>query len=94
MRKIILLSLLMIGILYNAKAWNNLRIIDPLNPWWDLPAMITQADITFHPKGAFTEVGMYLTFATHKDEPDSTIQLEAIYHFDLPANAMVSDSWL
>jgi hypothetical protein len=94
MRKTILVILLIVPALFNLKAWNDLRIIDPMNPWYDLPSSITQADITFHPKGTFIEVGMYLTFATDEDQPDSSIQLEAIYNFDLPANAIVSDSWL
>ena len=94
MRKTILLTILIFAALLNTNAWNNLRIIDPMNPWYDLPSKITKADITFHPKGTFIEVGMYLTFATDEEEPDSTVQLEAIYNFDLPANAMISDSWL
>jgi len=94
MRKTILLTILIFAALLSAKAWNNLRIIDPMNPWYDLPSRISQADITFHPKGTFIEVGMYLTFATDEEELDSTVQLEAIYNFDLPANAIISDSWL
>ncbi|KPL16556.1 MAG: hypothetical protein AMS23_03105 [Bacteroides sp. SM1_62] len=94
MRKILFFILLIVPALFNLKAWNDLRIIDPMNPWYDLPSKITQADITFHPKGAFMEVGMYLTFATDEYGPDSSVQLEAIYNFDLPANAMISDSWL
>jgi Ca-activated chloride channel family protein len=94
MRKYLLLLIFIFAAVFNLKAWNNLRIIDPMNPWYDLPSSITQADITFHPKGTFIEVGMYLTFATDKEELDSTVQLEAIYNFDLPANAMISDSWL
>jgi hypothetical protein len=94
MRKTILLTILISAAWLNASAWNNLRIIDPMNPWYDLPSRISQADITFHPKGDFIEVGMYLTFATDEEAPDSSVQLEAIYNFDLPANAIVSDSWL
>jgi len=94
MRKTILLTILIFAALLNTNAWNDLRIIDPMNPWYNLPSRISKADITFHPKGTFIEVGMYLTFATDEEEPDSTVQLEAIYNFDLPANAMVSDSWL
>jgi hypothetical protein len=94
MRKTVLLTILIFAALINANAWNNLRIIDPMNPWYDLPSRISQADITFHPKGTFMEVGMYLTFATDEDQPDSSVQLEAIYNFDLPANALISDSWL
>lgn len=94
MKKTILLSIFLFAALIHINAWNNLRIIDPMNPWYDLPSKITQADITFHPKGTFIEVGMYLTFATDEEEPDSSVQLEAIYNFDLPANAIISDSWL
>jgi Ca-activated chloride channel family protein len=94
MRKIILPVLVAVLAFSPAKAWNDLRIIDPMNPWWALPSMITRADLTFHPKGAFVEVGLYLTFATEGTAADSTLPLEAIYNFDLPANAMVSDSWL
>jgi len=94
MKKTILLTILIFAALLNTNAWNNLRIIDPMNPWYDLPSSISQADITFHPKGTFIEVGMYLTFATDTEEPDSSIQLEAIFNFDLPANAIISDSWL
>jgi hypothetical protein len=60
MRKTLLLILLIAPALFNVKAWNDLRIIDPMNPWYDLPSRITRADITVHPKGAFMEVGMYL----------------------------------
>jgi len=94
MRKILLLAILIFSALLNTNAWNNLRITDPMNPWYDLPSRISQADITFHPKGTFMEVGMYLTFATDEEGADSSVQLEAVYNFDLPANAMISDSWL
>ena len=94
MRKILFSIILICAAIFNVNAWNNLRIIDPMNPWYDLPSRITQGDITFHPKGTFIEVGMYLTFATDEEEPDSSVQLEAIYNFDLPANAIISDSWL
>ena len=93
-RKSIVLIILIFSALVNIKAWNNLRIIDPLNPWYDIPSEISQADLTFHPKGTFIEVGMYLTFATVDNKIDSTVQLEAVYNFDLPANAMITDSWL
>ncbi len=93
-RKSIVLIVLIFSALINIKAWNNLRIIDPMNPWNYLPAYLTQADLTVHPKGTFIEIGMYLTFATDQHKPDSSVQLEAIYNFDLPANAMITDSWL
>jgi len=93
-KSILIIFLIVSAILQNINAYNNLRIIDPMNPWWDLPSSISSADITINPKGIFLEVGMYLTFATDPNEFDTAAQLEAIYNFDLPPNAIITDSWL
>ena len=93
-KKAVILFLLASALFQHIYGNNNLRIIDPMNPWRDFPAFITRTDLTITPKGSFMEMGIYLTFSTDPDEFDTTMQLEAIYNFNLPENAIVTDSWL
>ena len=93
-KKAVILFLLASALFQHIYGNNNLRIIDPMNPWRDFPAFITRTDLTITPTGSFMEMGIYLTFSTDPDEFDTTMQLEAIYNFNLPENAIVTDSWL
>ncbi|MBK6949406.1 MAG: hypothetical protein IPH16_16250 [Haliscomenobacter sp.] len=73
-----------------------LRVSDPQATWKNAPATIEEAVFTLAPHGAFTEVGMYLTFSAKGSEslfaPD--LPLEVRFEFQLPKEAMVTDSWL
>jgi hypothetical protein len=93
-RKAVILFLIGSVLFQHIYAYNNLRIIDPMNPWWNLPAFISRTDLTITPQGSFMEVGIYLTFSTEPNATDTAVQLEAIYNFDLPADAIITDSWL
>lgn len=71
-------------------------VTDP-QTWWGTPnATIEEALFTFEPKGAYTEVGMYLVFSAgeYTQVFDPAADLEVNYFFELPEKAMVTDSWL
>ena len=73
-----------------------LRVYDPQASWRTAPVNIDEAIVTLAPHGAYTEVGMYLTFSAKGAEslfaPD--LPLEVRFEFQLPREAMVTDSWL
>ena len=56
---------------------------------------IDHAEFTFHPRGAYIEVGMYLTLSAGNSYLAEQMNLlEIVMGFDLPEDAMVIDSWL
>lgn len=73
-----------------------LRVTDPARGWPTLDARIEEAAVTLAPHGAYSEVGIYLTFSAKGKEYSFApgTPLEISYAFDLPARAMVTDSWL
>lgn len=75
-------------------AQNSLSVSDP--QWWCCaePAEIDEALITAEPKGLYTEVGMYLTFSALDGWFFLHDTLEVVLDFELPADALVVDSWL
>lgn len=76
-------------------AQGSLKVGDPRTSWYTSQGTIEEATISLKPLGAYWEVGLYLTFSARGtqwyNKPDS---LEIAYRFDLPANAIVHDSWL
>lgn len=76
-------------------AQSSLKVGDPRTSWLTSQGTIEAATISLKPLGAYWEVGLYLTFSARGtqwyNKPDS---LEIVYRFDLPANAIVHDSWL
>jgi hypothetical protein len=74
---------------------NQLRVGDPRNSWQTYQGTIEEASLTVAPKGLFMEYGLTLTFSSRGTiwtEVKDT--LEVTLNFDLPENAMITDSWL
>jgi len=76
------------------QAYNYLYVSDP--QFWDQDeGTIEKAEFTIHPRGIYMEVGMYLTLSAQDTWFNgSENPLEIVLDFDLPDNAMVTDSWL
>lgn len=90
---------LLFGILFfsltNLFGHNQLRVGDPRNSWQTYQGTIEEASLTVAPKGLFMEYGLTLTFSSRGTiwtEVKDT--LEVTLNFDLPENAMITDSWL
>jgi len=79
---------------FELSAHNYLFVQDP--QFWDGDGgTIEEAQFTIHPRGAYMEVGMYLTLSaggTRLERHENP--LEIVMGFDLPDGAMVVDSWL
>jgi len=90
---ILLIALLHFSILsYSA---NSLKIIDPQCRWcYNFQASIKSAELEITPKGGFIENNLYLTIGLSEPYSSSGQQLEIILDFGLPANSIVTDSWL
>ncbi|HAQ36878.1 MAG TPA: hypothetical protein DCQ58_00080, partial [Saprospirales bacterium] len=72
-----------------------LRVSDPRNSWYSYPGTIREASMSIHPKGAYLEYGLYLTFSSEGSPwNQSSDTLEIVLNFDLPEEAIVIDSWL
>ena len=92
--KLILLTLSSFLVL-NLFSTNNLRIIDPqYGSWYTYPATIETAELQIKPMGAYVENNLYLTIGLSEPFTDNSKKLEIILDFDLPANSLVTDSWL
>ena len=75
-------------------AYSYLYVEDPQRFDGDL-GTIDHAEFTFHPRGAYIEVGMYLTLSAGNSYLTEQMNLlEIVMGFDLPDDAMVIDSWL
>ena len=74
-------------------AYDRLTIRDPQS-WRYGYGTIEDATISVHPKGIYMEVGIYLTISARNINFYGQTQVEVEYFFDLPANAIVTDSWL
>ena len=93
--KTTLLFVVLFFSLTNVFGHNQLRVGDPRNSWQTFQGTIEEASLTVAPKGLFMEYGLTLTFSSRgtiwtqvKDT------LEVTLNFDLPENAMITDSWL
>lgn len=90
-------SLIVLFILqmFSLYAWNSLMVSDPRNSWYSYPGTIREASMSIHPKGAYLEYGLYLTFSSEGSPwNQSSDTLEIVMNFDLPEEAIVIDSWL
>ena len=72
----------------------SLKIVNPATWWQSEPGTLEKASIAIHPKGAYTEMGMYLEFSARSVSFSATDNLEIEYKFSLPADAIINDSWL
>jgi len=93
MRKyFILLGMLFLWI-NQGHSQNWLSVSDPRNSWEWSPGWVESMTVTVHPKGIYSEVGLYLEFSAGSMFEKSDT-LEIVYKFTLPPNALVVDSWL
>lgn len=93
--KQILLSFLLVIPIANLFGYNQLTVGDPRNSWYTYQGTIEEASLSVRPEGLFMEYGLNLTFSSRGTNWTSVNDsLEVILRFDLPANAIVHDSWL
>jgi Ca-activated chloride channel family protein len=93
--KSILLSSLFILLCIGGFCSTQLKVGDPRSSWYTSQGNIEEASLTIRPKGLYMEYGLYLTFSSKGSNwtnPQDT--LEVTLNFDLPANAIIHDSWL
>lgn len=94
MRKLLLIVMLLMAV-GHVFGYNDLRVGDPRNSWWTSQGTIEKASLTVRPKGLFMEYGLYLTFSSRGSNWTGSLDtLEITLNFDLPENAIISDSWL
>ena len=94
MKNLILCCLLLFAVIH-VSGNNDLRVGDPRNSWWTSQGTIENASLTVRPKGLFLEYGLYMTFSSKGSNWTSAQDtLEVTLNFDLPENAILTDSWL
>lgn len=72
----------------------SLRVGDPRLGGSTQQGTIEEAVLSIRPKGLYLEYGLYLTFSARGTTYKATDSLEVTLKFDLPAGAVVHDSWL
>ncbi len=73
----------------------SLRVGDPRNSWQTEQGTIEEASLTVAPKGLFMEYGLTLEFSSKGTKWTNVKDtLEVTLDFNLPENAMITDSWL
>ena len=74
---------------------NSLRVQDPQQTWRAGTARIETASFDVRPRGLYAEVSLNMTYSAQGTSYSaSTDTLEIQHYFTLPANALVTDSWL
>ncbi|MBL7828577.1 MAG: hypothetical protein JNJ57_18225, partial [Saprospiraceae bacterium] len=91
-RSFVLLCLLFAN--YSMFGINSLRVGDPRFSWSTQQGTIEEAVLSIKPNGVYWEYGLYLTFSSRGTTYDANDSLEVVLKFELPANAIVHDSWL
>ncbi len=86
---LVLLLLCKIGFSYTS-----LRVSNPQNSWYSYTGTIENAAISVSKKGVYLEYNVFLRISGRGTPYTSNDTLEAVYTFDLPEGAMVTDSWL
>ncbi len=75
-------------------AYNDLKISNP-HTWGGAGrGTIEEAVLTIHPRGMYMEYGLYLTFSDRGLYFGENEQLEIVFDFNLPKDAILNDSWL
>ena len=72
-------------------SWLNVQ--DPQS-WWGGQGTIEEAVLSVKPSGIYTKYELDLTFSARGLGFSNSDTLEVEFHFDLPANSIVCDSWL
>ncbi|MFQ5604344.1 MAG: VIT domain-containing protein [bacterium] len=73
---------------------DRLRVGDVRSAWYTKQGTIEEAVIAIRPQGIYMEYGLYLTFSARGTGYAPGDSLEVQFHFNLPADAIVHDSWL
>ncbi|GAB5521951.1 MAG: hypothetical protein RhofKO_42020 [Rhodothermales bacterium] len=76
-----------------AQNYAQLRVQDP-QQWGRSGGTIEEATFSIRPKGVYLEYGLFLTFSARGHGYTSNDTLEVQYYFELPSEAIVTDSWL
>ncbi len=95
--KTLILSCILLTSVINllGNGYNQLTVGDPRNSWWTNQGTIDEASLTVKPKGLFMEYGLSLTFSSKGSNwTKATDTVEVALKFELPENAIISDSWL
>jgi Ca-activated chloride channel family protein len=92
--KNLLLALLLVAISTPLYAVFTLRVGDPRVSGSTQQGTIEEAVLSVRPKGLYLEYGLYLTFSARGTSYKASDSLEVTLKFDLPAGAIVHDSWL
>ena len=77
-----------------AHGYDQLWIQHPQQTWRSGQGTIEEAVISIRPQGVYMEYGLYLTFSARGLSFTATDSVEAVFTFDLPAEAIVHDLWL
>lgn len=93
MKTKLVLHLLLLLYGYTGYSYTYMNYRDPQG-WKSGTGSIDTAVLSIKPKGAYLEYGFYLTFSTKPSTYPVSDTFEVSLYFDLPANAIVHDSWL
>ena len=90
------LSFILFNIVFLSQsvAYDYLYINDPQDWWYWESGRIDEATITIHPRGVYTEIGLYLTISAIDEWLSEEDSLEIVLEFSLPENSILHDSWL
>jgi hypothetical protein len=88
------LTILLIANLVWAQQQNSFTVVNPNATWFNWPGEFKDITITLEPKGVNTEVGLYFSVSAERTNYPQGFQMEAVMNFNLPAGAVVNDSWL
>ena len=91
MKKFLLLLILLSTYSF---AYTYLYVQDPRGWSGSYSGTIEEASISLKPLGVYMETDLYLTFSARGSFFGSSDTLEVVFFFELPANAIVTDSWL
>ncbi|MGB3197778.1 MAG: VIT domain-containing protein, partial [Saprospiraceae bacterium] len=75
-------------------AFNQLRVLDPRAQWRFGSGSIDSATIVTKPKGMYIESSIYMNLSAKKLGFSQSDSLEIVFDFDLPKEAIVTESWL
>ena len=72
-----------------------LQVLNPKKQWQYDNATITEAQIFVRPKGIYMEYNIYMTYSAASTQMNNSYDTtEIVHYFNLPNNAIVTDSWL
>lgn len=72
----------------------SLRVNNPQSWWQNDKGTIEKATIAIRPKGAFSEIGLYLELSAKETDMYNANNIEIVMDFDVPKEAVFHDSWL